>query len=237
MKSKVKYIGISNRISINVIERSIHAYLLSGEINKEECLNHIKEYTKGENRANKTFGHLTAIIKRNDAILKKSKTLINSSEYFSLSIDDRKSFIICIFCLTFPIAYDILSAFATGFKVQTILNKQFLLDKIGSIYGGNRAMHIGVDEVIPLLIECNLIKREKRGIYIHDNKLNVTNRFIAELIIYTDIKLSGTKTILIEDIGYKPWFSYFNISLINVQELKSLVSKKDSAVGKGYLTV
>lgn len=236
MSKTGKYIGISNRIPFSVIDSALYDYIQTGVINKERHLSHIKEYTKGENRANKTLGHLVAIIKRNEKIIQCFSKTTGGNDYYQINLNDRKALVLTLFCISFPIAYEMLTAFSTGFKVQALLNKQFLVQKIGAIYGGNRSMHIGVDEVIPLFMECDLIKREKVGIYSIGNKLIINNKFISELIIYTDIRLSGSKTILIEDLGFKPWFSYFDISALNLDNISYLISKKDSAVGKGYLT-
>jgi hypothetical protein len=88
-----------------------------------------------------------------------------------------------------------------------------------------------------MIIELNTIKRDKVSLYSLSNKLNVTNRFITELIIYTDIKLSGSKSILIDDLNHKPWYSYFDILAVSPDKYNLLLTKKDSAVGKGYLTI
>jgi hypothetical protein len=105
------------------------------------------------------------------------------------------------------------------------------------IYGSNRTVDIAIDALLPMIIELNAIKREKVSIYTIGSKLTINNKLISELIIYTDIKLSGSKSILIDDLSYKPWFSYFDMSGIIPNNFKLLLTKKDSAVGKGYITV
>jgi hypothetical protein len=60
---------------------------------------------------------------------------------------------------------------------------------------------------------------------------------VVELIIFTDIKLSGSKSILIDELSFKPWYGYFEISSSLVDKFNLLITKKDSAVGKGYLTL
>lgn len=237
MRTKTSYIGISNRIPYEVLESSFYFYFKEGHLNKELYLEHILQFTKGLNRANKVLTHLTAVIKRNDSIINTLKSKLKSDDFFNLPENDRKVLIICLFSLTFPISYEILSVFATGFKVQPTLNKQLILQKIGAIYGGNRAMHIAVDETIALFLECNLIKREKIGIYSFGQTLPVYNSFINELVIYTDIKLSNSKTITLSDLTYKPWFSYFELSVAPPTNYNTLLIFKDGIVGGGYLTI
>jgi hypothetical protein len=91
--------------------------------------------------------------------------------------------------------------------------------------------------LLPMIIELNTIKRDKVSLYSTGSKLVVTNRFITELVVWTDIILSSSKSTLIEDLGYKPWYLYFDISIFKPENYNLLISNKDSAVGKGYLTL
>jgi hypothetical protein len=130
-----------------------------------------------------------------------------------------------------------LIALAQGFKVQSQINKKFISEKVMSIYGSNRTVDIAIDALLPMIIELNTIKRDKVSIYSLATKLSISNKFISELIVYTDIKLSNSKSILLNDLNFKPWFLYFAISAIADIKFKYLISKKDSAVGNGYITL
>ena len=83
-----------------------------------------------------------------------------------------------------------------------------------SIYGSNRTVDVAIDALLPMIIELNAIKRDKVSLYSLATKTAIINKFVIELTIYTDIKLSGSKSILIDDLSYKPWFSYFDIPAI-----------------------
>jgi hypothetical protein len=107
---------------------------------------------------------------------------------------------------------------------------------MGSLYGSNRAMIIGVDETVPLFIDIKLINRQKVGLYLKGKKLTISNNLIAELIIYTGITLSGSKSLLVEDIVHKPWFSFFDMPYESNILYSQLIIKQDSSVGKGYIT-
>jgi len=158
-------------------------------------------------------------------------------DFLSLSENDRRAVLISLYALTFPIAYDILLAFSVGFKVQEVISKRVVLEKMGALYGSNRSMHIGVDETIPLFLDCGIITRQKIGIYAKGLTLKITNNFVSELIIYSNIKLSGSKSILVDELNFKPWYSYFEIANGTNINFNQLLSKKDSAVGKGYITI
>lgn len=236
MRNKGKYIGISNRIPLVVLEYAVSEYIKTNKVDSLAYFKYIQEFTKGENRAKKTLGHLVAIINKNANLINQLTKHINS-DFLSLSDNDRKAVLICLYSLTFPISYDIINAFSVGFKVQEIISKRVVLEKMGALYGSNRSMHIGVDETIPLFLNCEIITRLKIGIYAKGKSLNISNNFVSELIIYSNIKLSGSKSILVDELAVKPWFSYFEISTSAIDKLNVLVSKKDSAIGKGYLTV
>jgi len=236
MKNKGKYIGISNRIPLVVFEYAISDYLKTGSIHSDDYYKYILEFTRGENRAKKTLNHLNSIIKRNDNLL---NLLSNSSnfDFDILTTDEKQGLLICLFSLTFPITYDILLSFAMGFKVQEVISKKVIVDKIGAQYGSNRAMHIGVDETMPLLINCDLIHRIKTGLYTKKNQLKINNSLVTEIIVYTDIKLSGQNSILVSEIKSKAWFSYFKFD-IQIQNNKfSLFNFQDSHLGGGYLNI
>lgn len=236
MSSKGKYIGISNRIPLVVMEYAISDYISTGVVNSQDYLKYILEFTKGENRAKKSLSHLVSTITKNATLLNQLAKH-TKGDFRSLSDNDRKAVVICLFALTFPIANEILIAFSVGFKVQELISKRVVLEKMGAMYGSNRSMHIGVDETIPLFLECGILKRQKIGIYAKGINLKTTNTFVSELIIYSHIKLSGSKTILVDELNFKPWFSYFDLPTEIILNQKHLLSKKESAVGKGYLTI
>jgi hypothetical protein len=197
----------------------------------------MQEFTPGENRANKATSYVVQILNRQMLILNKLKLFLGDTKYNSLRLDDRKAICLCLVSLTYPITYDLLVALAQGFKVQTQINKKFISEKVMSIYGSNRTVDIAIDALLPMIIEFNTIKRDKVSLYSLSSKLVIFNEFVSEFIIYTDIKLSGSKTILVEDLNFKPWFSYFDISNITSLKFNQLISKKESAVGKGYLSI
>jgi len=237
MSNKGKYIGIESRVQYEILEAAIYDYLSSGTLDNAKCLSHIKQYNKGDNRARKILKHITVLLGNNAVLLETLSKIMTAEDFAQLNTSDRKGIILCLFCNSFPITYDILFGFAQVFKVQDIISKEVIVQKIGAMYGSNRSMQIAITEIIPLLIECGTINRIKIGIYSKASKLLITNKFVAELIIYTDIKLSGSKSILIDDLGYKPWYTYFDLINFLPADFNMLLSKKESAIGKGYFTL
>jgi hypothetical protein len=235
MKSKGKYIGVESRIQYEILEAAVHDYLSNGALDKEKCLSHIKQFTKGENRAGKILKHINVLIAKNEAILSKLSKHIEAATFSQLSPVDRKAMLLCLFCNSFPITYDILIGFAQAFKVQPIVSKEVITHKIGSAYGSNRAMHIAVSEIIPFLIEIGILKRDKIGVYSSNSPLTINDNVVKELIIFTDIVLSSSKVGVLKEMNYRPWFYYFKFEL-NFNFGK-LIKLKNGILGTEYLTL
>lgn len=228
---------MESRVQYEVLEAALYDYLSNGKMDKKKCISHIKQFTKGENRAGKILKHISVLLAKNESIISKISKQLNAGAYAQLSPGERKALVLCLFCNSFPITYDILIGFAQAFKVQSIVSKEVIVHKIGSAYGSNRAMHIAVTEILTFLIECGTIKRVKVGIYSAGSKLGISSKVISELIVFTDIKLSASKSMLIDELGFKPWYSYFELSNISPAAFNILLAKKDSSVGKGYITL
>lgn len=237
MSSKGKYIGLNQRIPFDVLDSAIHYYLEKAVIDKDFIFQRMQEFTSGANRANKAATYVVQILTRQKQFLEQLKNAISSTPYSALRIDDRKALCLCLISLTYPITYDLLIALSQGFKVQSQINKKFISEKVMSIYGSNRTVDIAIDALLPMIIELNTIKRDKVSIYSIATKLMITNKYVSELVVYTDIKLSGSKSLLIDEMSYKPWYAYFDLSGVVPATFSILISKKDSAVGKGYLTI
>ncbi len=237
MSNKGKYIGLNQRIPFEVLDTAIHFFMDKGTVDKLYILKSMEEFTTGVNRANKATTYVTQILNRQVKLLEKLKKALDNTPYNSWSIDDRKSLCLCLISLTYPIAYDLLVALAQGFKVQSKINKKFISEKVMSIYGSNRTVDVAIDALLPMIIEYKTIKREKVSIYSIATKLVVTTSFISELIIYTDIKLSGSKSLLFEDLTFRPWYAYFEFFGSSIENCSHLIKKKESAIGRGYLTI
>lgn len=237
MSSKGKYIGLNQRIPFDVLDAAIHFYLENGEIEKTYIFQRMQEFTSGTNRANKATSYVVQILTRQVRLLDQFKKTLTNTAYSSLRIEDRKALCLCLISLTYPITYDLLIALAQGFKVQSQINKKFISEKVMSIYGSNRTVDIAIDALLPMIIELNTIKRDKVSIYSLSTQLVITNKFVSELTIYSDIRLSESKSILIDDLSHRPWYSYFNDSSVKANKFGLLIANKDSAVGRGYLVL
>jgi hypothetical protein len=237
MNSKGKYIGLNQRIPFEVLDSAIQYYLTNGPVPKDFILERMKEHTSGENRARKAASYAAQILSRQEPILLKIQKVNIGQSYNSIKIHDRKALCLCLICLTYPITYDLLIALSQGFKVQSQINKKFISEKVMSIYGSNRTVDIAIDALLPMIIELNTIQRDKLSLYSKASGLQISQPFLTELVVYTDIKLSGSKSILTEDINSRPWYAYFDFLPLDTSKFKSLIQRKESSIGKGYLSI
>ena len=237
MKTKGKYIGLNQRIPFDVLDFAINMYIEQGVIDRELILNRIKETTTGENRARKATAYVAQILSRQKRLLDLLEKQLNGSSYTTWRTEDRKTLVLCLISLTYPIMYDLLVAMSQGFKVQQQINKKFICEKLMSIYGSNRTVDIAIDALLPMIIELKTTNRDKISIYSKAPKLAVNNLFAYEVVIYTDIKLSGSKSILYSEIKHRPWYDYFDFSPLYSAPTSILILKKDSSIGEGYLTI
>lgn len=236
MKGTGKYIGINQRIPFEVLDTGLYRFLLEQTLDKEAIITHIREFTKGENRVLKAAQYAVQTLSRQEKYILELKKSIGAEEYLKLPVTDRKAIMLSLVALTYPITYDLLIALASGFKVQSQINRQFINQKMAALYGSNRSIYNAVDAVIPMIIELGAVERVKISLYSLSEKTVIAHPAIRELIIFTDIKLSGSKSILVDDIQYRPWYMFFEITL-GKQPKFSLIKHAECRIGQGYLTI
>jgi hypothetical protein len=234
MKGKRKFIGINQRIPFKVLNDGIIRLLQSGEVSLDEFRQDMGQYSKGKNRIKKASKYAMQTISR-PAIIKTIQSKFDAETFNHISEADRKAMILCLLALTYPIIYDMLVSLSSVFKVQPHVNRSTINSKMSALYGSNRTLDIAIDAVIPMIIELGTIKRTKVSIYEIEAKKPIKNPFISELYIYTDIKLSGSKTILPDDLQFRPWYMYFE-PVLNLNKM-TILNHSEGRVGGGYVGV
>jgi hypothetical protein len=101
-------------------------------------------------------------------------------------------------------------------------------------YGSNRSIYIAVGELLPTFIELGLLLRPKRSVYYRNPAKEILNSAVAELLVYTDIKLSKSTPILVDDVSFRPWFAWFYVSRPETLPF-TFIKFADGIIGKGYL--
>jgi hypothetical protein len=231
-----KYIGINQRVPFKVLDQGIHRFLQSGLVDREELKEYLREFTKGENRVSKAATYAKAILTKPTAALKAIKQNLVAETYLRLSEKERKALALSFLALTYPIAYDLLVALATGFKVQNQINKTFINQKMSAIYGSNRTLDIALDALLPMLIELGTIQRAKKSIYELAPHSTLQAAILTEVFIYTDIKLSRSKSILFQELTTRPWYEYYSVEYKKEIHNK-LLAFSEARIGGGYISI
>ena len=233
MKEK-KHIIINQRIPIKALNDGMALLLSNGTISIEELKVNLHEFFQGENRITKAAQYSFHVLSR-PKVLPAIQSTFDLDNYNFLSDDERNALLLNLIALTYPIAYDLLNIMGKVFKVQKQINRASISTRLSSIYGSNRSLYNAVDALLPMLIELKIIKRTKLSIYEKEEKKQLKTPFISELLIYTDIKSSGSKTILIDDLQSRPWYMYFE-PVLNMNKLE-ILKYSESKIGGGYVGV
>lgn len=236
MNNTGKYIGINQKIQFDVLDAGIYRYLQNKHVNKDDFTHHVREFIKGENRVRKTAGYAMQIFKKQEKLLKLLQKNLDAPSYSLIPEHERKALILCLLALTYPITYNLLNTLGAIFKVQDTINRGTITQKMALHYGSNRSLFIAMDSLIQMFMEFNRIKRVKLGLYASQPTSTINNVFITELIIYTDIKLSESKTILCDDIKHRSIYWHFDLTF-NKNQIYSLIKYKDSSIGRDYITI
>jgi hypothetical protein len=231
-----KQIAFRQKVPFRILENGLYLFLRDGNFNDEEIKRDLQEYFNGANRLAKAATTVNLILKKNSPVILKLKKKLDADAFIKLPDSDRAAVIMCLLCLAYPFAYETLITAANIFKIQNYVTRDLLHQKMGSLYGSNRAIYIGIGELLPTFIELGLFKREKVSLYSKIEQKAILNPIVSELFIYTDIKLSGLKTALVEDLYFRSWFTYYTAEYKS-NLFNTFLQYSDGNLGSGYITI
>jgi hypothetical protein len=229
-----KYLGINQPIPLSVLEFALHTILNGESLDKSKLDSRLKEYISGENRRNKANSHINLIQSNNRNLLQEIRKKIDGDRFLRLQESDRKIIVICLLANTFPVFYETMKVLAMVYKVQQLINFDSLLLKLSATYGSNRGIYNAVNAVLPMLVDIGLIKRVKPAIFEKGDQFKTQIPFLGEICVYTDITLSTSKTILLDDIHHRPWYDFFDFT-VNPDNKFELLKLSELRQGYGYL--
>jgi hypothetical protein len=225
---KDKSIGINQHIPLSVLDTGVLRILEKGTIEREELYALMLQQTAGENRAKKAAGYASSILSYNSDLLSRLREVFTVESWSKLPQSDRNAFVICLTCLRYPILFDTLCLLGTQFKIQTSVNRAFINQKMSLKYGSNRTFMVGMDALIPMIIESGIIVRLKVGLYGKNETCSIMHQFIKESWIKTDCILSNIKQISIDEAKYRPWMGFFETTDINLKKCLLLTTHVDA---------
>lgn len=225
---KEKTIGINQHIPLSVLDTGILRILEKGSIDREELYALMLQQTSGENRAKKAVGYASSILTNPSILLSRLPELFTVESWAKLPQNDRYAYIISLVSLRYPILYDTLCLLGTQFKIQTSVNRAFINQKMSLIYGSNRTFMVGVDAIVPMIIESGIVVRLKMGLYGKNEAFSLCHQFIKESWIKTDCILSNIKHMSIDEVKYRPWMGFFETTDFNVKNSLLLKTQVDA---------
>jgi hypothetical protein len=234
--SEGKYIGINQRIPYPVLEQALGHWLQTGAIDRDGIARDMQTYTIGVNRAHKATQYAITILSRPEIIMQTLKAQLLFEVYIRLPDHERKALVNALVACAFPFAYDLMTAIATSLKAQSHISKAAIEQKMAAQYGSNRTVKIGIEAVLPMLLELGAIQRQRPGIYVLAEPTKLNNPVVAEIYLFADIQCSGSKSVLLSDIESRPWFLFHPV--VYDQEMpKYLVRYSEGRIGGGYLGI
>ena len=231
-----KRIGFRQKVPYEVLERGLYWKLQHEPTERPELNRDLREHFTGENRLAKAASTANLILNKNEYVIERLRGSLTAESFIKLCESDRKAIITCLLCLAYPVAYDCLVAAASVFRLQDVISRGLLHHKMSAIYGSNRSVYIAVGELLPSFIELGFFSRLKPSVYNRNRAAVILNPSVAELLIYADIKLSTSNSILLEDVNFRPWFTWFEISKPESSP-SQFIKLANGVVGNGYLTL
>jgi hypothetical protein len=208
------YIGIYQRVPLNILKETLIQFLSSGKIEKSEIIEKLSLFFKGTNRINKAYIILKRIFSKNN-ILKNLKDNLTVETFNGLEEHEKNALILALITQTYPFSFSLVTNLASIFKVQETCNTTFIYNKMSSYYGSNRTTSVAIYSIIPLLIEMSLIKRIKPGLYSLNRNFTIKNNLIIETLMSAYFFNNKTKSLLFDDLSTHPWFFFFKLKINN----------------------
>lgn len=226
MAEKKKSIGNEQPLPIEIIKDSIIEFIETKEINKDNLLLKIKEVYTGDNRARKASNAVYSLITKNTPLNKAILKNFTPESFYKLSDGDKNIIVMSMICNRFPFTFDFLFAFSKLLNVQDLVNKQYINEKMASMYGSNLSLEHGIAAALAIAIDCKFLKREKPGLFSKGDVVEVSN-FAKEAWISTWFIMNNKKSLPVQDLKYEPVLSYLIDTELDWKNTKILETMED----------
>lgn len=171
-------VGISQRISIHIIEQAMDA-ALKGTFTTELAADLAATQFNGANRIKKAqafIGHFTL---RNPLF----DYIKGHEQEYRMALhhkDDRTAIFVALINATYEFGYDITSILGKFFHVQDEVTTKLITAKLSTKYSNNRSLPNGLNSILPMYIEAGVINRPRTGVYTM-NSLSLSSTFAKKL--------------------------------------------------------
>lgn len=171
-------VGISQRISIHIIEQAMDA-ALKGTFTTELAADLAATQFNGANRIKKAqafIGHLTL---RNPLL----DFVKGHEQEYRMALhhkDDRTAIFVALINASYEFGYDITAILGKFFHVQDKITTKLITVKLSTKYSNNRSLSNGLYSILPMYIEAGVINRPTTGVYTM-NSLSLSSTFAKQL--------------------------------------------------------
>lgn len=158
-----KSLGLHQRIPLDILLEGLKA-----ELNDAQDFDRLAELIcteyAGENRQKKGVRQVKSTLVGNPLVefCKENKESVLEALKFS---SDRNLILSAIIAARYPICYDIYSLLAKQFRIQDYINTDLILRMLGAKYGANKSVYNVQINAVAQMLEAELIKRVKVGVY------------------------------------------------------------------------
>lgn len=163
MADNDKSLGLHQRIPLDILLEALRAEV-NDELDSERVTELISTEYAGENRQKKGVRQVKSTLVGNPLVefCKENKEAVLEALKFP---SDRNLILSAIIAARYPICYDIYSLLAKQFRIQDYINTDLILRMLGTKYGANKSVYNVQINAVAQMLEAELIKRVKVGVY------------------------------------------------------------------------
>lgn len=163
MADNEKSLGLHQRIPMDILLEALRA-----ELNDEQDMERLSQLVNteyaGENRQKKGFRQVKTTLAGNPLVsfAKERKEAVLAA---LKSAPDRNLILSALMVARYPVCYDTYCLMAKQFRLQDEISRDLIIRMLGTKYGANKSVQNVQINVVAQMLECELVKRDKVGVY------------------------------------------------------------------------
>lgn len=207
MAENEKSLGLHQRIPMDILLEAFRAEL-NGEQDLERLSQLVNTEYVGENRQKKGFKQVKTTLAGNPIV---SFAQEHKDEVLAAlkSAPDRNLILSALMVARYPVCYDTYCLMAKQFRLQDEINRDLIVRMLGAKYGANKSVQNVQINVTAQMLECELIKREKMGVYAYAEPQKpvhpITLKIWQESYFHNEPLANREDT---ESVMFEPFFRY-----------------------------
>ena len=210
MADNEKSLGLHQRIPMDILLEAFRAEL-NGEQDLERLSQLVNTEYVGENRQKKGFKQVKTTLAGNPIV---SFAQEHKDEVLAAlkSAPDRNLILSALMVARYPVCYDTYCLMAKQFRLQDEINRDLIVRMLGAKYGANKSVQNVQINVTAQMLECELIKREKMGVYAYADPQKpvhpITLKIWQEAYFLNEPLANREDT---ESVMFEPFFRYISL--------------------------